>query len=261
MTCGVERFPGTPAARRLPHGRASVKAGCSLAVALVGRVAGDPQSQRERRQTPLAGRLGAWLGASLPGSTRTAILGMAALLLCAPSFAQTRQLEIGVEGFAYRSSDDAPQPRQRPRPRRLPRPRAPRPRLEGDARLLPRRLPRLRRAGLGDGRRRDRLARPAGLRAVLVGREGGRARREAAHRLGLGLRLEPDQPPRAAEERPQHHARAGGGPRRAPRLGAGRVGERRPRGRHDRRHARATCRWPRPTWSAATRPRSARASS
>ena len=156
---------------------------------------------------------------------------------------------------------DAPQPRQRPRPRRLPRPRPAGPRLAGDARLAARGLPRLRRAGLGDEGRGDRLGGPPGLLAVLVGREGGRARREAARRLGLGLRLEPDEPPRAAEERAQHHARAGGGPRRAPRLGAHRVGERRPGGGHHRRHPERPARGGGRRASAATRPRSARGSS
>ena len=64
-------------------------------------------------------------------------------------------------------------------------------------------LPRLRRAGLGDERRRgDRLGGPTGLRCSTGGaRRLGVRVGQAARRLGLGLRLEPDEPPRAAEER------------------------------------------------------------
>ena len=73
----------------------------------------------------------------------------ALLLRGPPRSAQTRQLEVGLEALRLPQRDDAPQPRQRPRPRHPSRPRAPRRRLEGDARLLPRGLPRVRRAEWG----------------------------------------------------------------------------------------------------------------
>jgi len=41
MTCRVERFPGTPAARRLPHGKTPVKACCSLGTP-AGQAPGNP---------------------------------------------------------------------------------------------------------------------------------------------------------------------------------------------------------------------------
>ena len=166
--------------------------------------------------------------------------------------AQTRQLELGVESFAYRS---ATTPLNRDNVLgldSLPRPRPSRPRLEGDPRLLPGRLPRLRRAHVGHAGRRDRLGGPAGLRPVLVGREGGPAR--SASSASPGARASPGTPPTASSPRrtrsTPRSSRKGPSPR-------GSTGRPRP-GRASfssaprRTPLPATCRWPRATSSAAT---------